>query len=166
MLTASTRLALVRQLGSEHFAETFFATTAAELTADGWRRHEQHVEGAAPLTEEERNLEGIKAAEALESGGTGARRVQTSGHLSMEVGDGVVEALKGLAEGSEANLVQLVSFFSLLSPRLWMEWLMEASAATEYRCPEGDVPPCFGLDGGAGGAGRRDCGGCAKVLVL
>lgn len=111
MLTASTRLALVRQLGSEHFAETFFATTAAELTADGWRRHEQHVEGAAPLTEEERNLEGIKAAEALESGGTGARRVQTSGHLSMEVGDGVVEALKGLAEGSEANLVQLVSFF-------------------------------------------------------
>ncbi|OJD36137.1 actin monomer binding protein [Diplodia corticola] len=105
-LTASTRLALVRQLGGEHFAETVFATTAEELSAEGWRRHEAHVAGAAPLTEEERNLVGIKEQEALESSSTAARRVQTSGHLSMEVQEGVVEALRGLPEG-EANLVQL-----------------------------------------------------------
>ncbi|KAH7061169.1 hypothetical protein B0J12DRAFT_646775 [Macrophomina phaseolina] len=106
-LTASTRLALVRQLGSEQFAETFFATTAEELSADGWKRHEAHVAGAVPLTEEEQNLVDIKEAEALESGGTGARRVQTSGHLSMEVQDGINEALKGLGAGAEENLVQL-----------------------------------------------------------
>ncbi|EOD51557.1 putative actin monomer binding protein [Neofusicoccum parvum UCRNP2] len=107
-LTASTRLALVRELGSEKFAETFFATTAEELSADGWRRHEAHVAGAVPLTEEEQNLVDIKEAEARESGGTGARRVHTSGHLSMEVQEGVVEALKSLGDGSgEGNLVQL-----------------------------------------------------------
>ncbi|KAL1643942.1 Twinfilin-1 [Diplodia intermedia] len=105
-LTASTRLALVRQLGGEHFAETIFATTAEELSAEGWRRHEAHVAGAAPLTEEEQNLVGIKEQEALESSSTAARRVQTSGHLSMQVQDGVIEALKGLPEG-EANMVQL-----------------------------------------------------------
>ncbi|KAK0659500.1 Twinfilin-1 [Lasiodiplodia hormozganensis] len=106
-LTASTRLALVRQLGGEKFAETFFATTAEELSAEGWKRHEAHVAGAVPLTEEEQNLVDIKEAEALESGGTGARRVQTSGHLSMQVQDGIVEALKSLPENDGANLVQL-----------------------------------------------------------
>ena len=53
-------------------------------------------------------MQGIKEAELQESGGTGARRVQTSGHLSMSVGEGAVEALKGLKEGGEENLVQLV----------------------------------------------------------
>ncbi|OCL01878.1 actin depolymerizing protein, partial [Glonium stellatum] len=44
-LLASTRLTLTRALGRDHFADTLFATEAAELTAEGWRRHEAH--GAA-----------------------------------------------------------------------------------------------------------------------
>ncbi|KAK8159162.1 twinfilin-1 [Phyllosticta citrichinensis] len=108
MLFASTRLTLVRELGSEKFEEQVFATTADELTAEGWQRHEAHVAGEQPLTQEEQDLQGIKEAEAQESGGTGARRVQTSGHLSMRVDEGVVKALEGLKdEGKDENLVQL-----------------------------------------------------------
>ncbi|KAF2144188.1 uncharacterized protein K452DRAFT_285430 [Aplosporella prunicola CBS 121167] len=107
MLFASTRLTLARELGGDQFAETFFATTAEELSAEGWKRHLAHVSDEAPLTQEELDLRNIKEAEALESHGTGARRVQTSGHLSMQVQEGVVEALKRLGEGGEENLVQL-----------------------------------------------------------
>ncbi|KAK7548197.1 twinfilin-1 [Phyllosticta citricarpa] len=108
MLFASTRLTLVRELGGEKFEEQIFATTAEELTAEGWERHEAHVKGEQPLTQEEQDLRGIKEAEAQESGGTGGRRVQTSGHLSMQVGEGVVEALEGLKdEAKDENLVQL-----------------------------------------------------------
>jgi twinfilin-like protein len=44
MLFASTRLSLVRELGAEKFRDTLFATTKAELTADGFRRHDKHSE--------------------------------------------------------------------------------------------------------------------------
>ena len=44
MLFASTRLTLVRELGAERFRETLLATSKDELTADGFRRHDKHVE--------------------------------------------------------------------------------------------------------------------------
>jgi len=44
MLVASTRLTLLRELGTEKFRETLFATTRQELTADGFRKHDKHVE--------------------------------------------------------------------------------------------------------------------------
>ena len=44
MLVASTRLTLLRELGTEKFRETLFATTKQELTADGFRKHDEHVE--------------------------------------------------------------------------------------------------------------------------
>ena len=43
-LFASTRLTLVRELGTERFRETLFATSKDELTADGFRKHDKHVE--------------------------------------------------------------------------------------------------------------------------
>jgi twinfilin-like protein len=42
MLFASTRLTLVRELGPERFRETLFATSKEELTAEGFKRHDQH----------------------------------------------------------------------------------------------------------------------------
>lgn len=42
MLFASTRLTLVRELGTERFRETLFATKKEELTAEGFKRHDQH----------------------------------------------------------------------------------------------------------------------------
>jgi twinfilin-like protein len=101
MLFASTRIALVRELGSESFAETVFCTTAAELTPEGWKRHEAHGELDQPLTEEERNLVDLKEAEASEIGGTARRGAGygVKGGKHMDAGPGVVDALKGLEDG-------------------------------------------------------------------
>ncbi|TKA68904.1 hypothetical protein B0A49_03998 [Cryomyces minteri] len=110
MLFAATRLTLVRELGIERFRETVFATTTEELTADGWRRHERHVGEKAPLTEEERALEGVKEAEAEESRGTATRRGHVSSGVSFPVREDAVEALRALVAGSGEdgeNLVQL-----------------------------------------------------------
>lgn len=42
MLFASTRLTLARELGTERFRETLFATTKVELTAEGFTKHDAH----------------------------------------------------------------------------------------------------------------------------
>ena len=110
-LFASTRLTLTRELGSENFGETLFATEAEELTEAGWRRHEAHGEAANPLTQEERDLEDIREAEALESRGTAGKGLVGGGgggRIAMQAEEGVREAIAGLNGGGEGNLVQLV----------------------------------------------------------
>lgn len=42
-LVASTRNTLLRELGTDRFAETIFATTMVELTAEGFKKHDSHV---------------------------------------------------------------------------------------------------------------------------
>jgi twinfilin-like protein len=124
MLFASTRLTLARELGTENFTESVFVTTAQELTEEGWKKHEDHIKLDNPLTEEERNLEDIKEAEVLEVGGTGRRGAGyggPSGGLKMRAGEGVVEALSGLEDGS---LVMLVSFFR---ESAWRNWWSRAN---------------------------------------
>lgn len=119
MLFASTQRTLVKDLGPEHFAESFFTTEAAELSADGWRRHEDHTEAEQPLTQEERDQEGIKAAEVLEQGGMGRRGAgygsgTGSSGVSTNVGDGVEAALEKLKDESAGGvLVQLVRITSV-----------------------------------------------------
>ena len=44
MLFASTRLSVVRELGTERFRETLFATRTHELTAEGLQKHDKHGE--------------------------------------------------------------------------------------------------------------------------
>jgi twinfilin-like protein len=114
MLFASTRLTLTRELGGENFTETLFCTLPEELSAEGWKKHEAHEKLENPLTEEERNLVGIKEAELTEMGGTGRRGAGYGGSsgLKMVGGEGVVEALSSLGDG---GLVMLVSFAALLS---------------------------------------------------
>lgn len=108
MLFASTRLTLVRELGIERFRHTIFATEKSELTAEGWAKHEAHEKQAAPLTEEESGLQGVKEAEARESQGTGARRGHVSSRVDVKTGEGVLEALGSLKEeGCKGTLVQL-----------------------------------------------------------
>ncbi|KZF21511.1 actin depolymerizing protein [Xylona heveae TC161] len=106
MLFASTRLTLVRELGTERFRETLFATTKEELTAEGWKRHDQHGETKAPLTEEEQSLQIVKEAEAEISGGTTARSNHVKSLVHFPVSDEAMNALKNLKSAS-FNLVQL-----------------------------------------------------------
>ncbi|WPH02957.1 Hypothetical protein R9X50_00582900 [Acrodontium crateriforme] len=108
MLSASTRLTLVRELGIERFRETIFATEMDELTAQGWAKHEAHTALSAPLTEEETALKGVKDAEGTESQGTTGRRGHVSGRVDVKTAEGVVEALGLLREeGCKGTLVQL-----------------------------------------------------------
>lgn len=102
------------QPGTEHFASTLFATTAAELTAEGWAKHEAHGSLSAPLTDEERSLADIKEAEAQESRGTGTRKALNPRGISLPMDADAEEALQKLSKG-ELSLVQLVcSFCSVL----------------------------------------------------
>ncbi|ORY10458.1 twinfilin-1 [Clohesyomyces aquaticus] len=110
MLFASTRLTLVRELGSERFGESVFVTEADELTAAGWERHEAHSEAEKPLTKEEKELEGIREQEALEGGGMQGKGLASikGGQLETRAGEGIAEALASLAtDNGEGNLVQL-----------------------------------------------------------
>ncbi|KFY17748.1 hypothetical protein V492_00416 [Pseudogymnoascus sp. VKM F-4246] len=108
MLFASTRLTLVRELGIERFRETIFATTKAELTADGFRKHDKHVELAAPLTEEEQTLGAVKRAESEEGRGSSVKRSHISDHFAMPIADDAMSALKKLGESESGdNLIQL-----------------------------------------------------------
>jgi twinfilin-like protein len=111
MLFASTRLTLVRELGIERFRETLFATEAAELTAEGWAKHQKHSTQAAPLTQEEEGQAGLREAEAQESGGTTARKGHVGSKLdAITTEDGLEEKLGELMqEGNGGLLVQLVS---------------------------------------------------------
>ncbi|ROW04636.1 hypothetical protein VPNG_07402 [Cytospora leucostoma] len=110
MLFASTRLTLVRELGREHFRETIFATARDEVTPEGFERHDRHERLEAPLTEEERSLEGVKRAEAEEgSRGTAAmREIHPGQQLAVPVHDDALGALRELAvEGGEKRVVVL-----------------------------------------------------------
>lgn len=109
MLFASTRLTLTRELGIERFRETIFATEKAELSAEGFKKHDAHNDLAAPLTEEERTLEAVKKAETSEGRGTANKGLVTHDSLKMSTTPEASEALKNF-DGQSYNLVQLVRF--------------------------------------------------------
>ncbi|KAI0201374.1 actin depolymerizing protein [Astrocystis sublimbata] len=106
MLFASTRLTLVRELGTEHFRETIFASNAEELTPQGFQKHDRHNALDAPLTEEERTLGDVKRAEA-ETGGTGTRQIHMSSTMNMPVKQDALDALTELGSGGGRGLVML-----------------------------------------------------------
>ncbi|KAI5855097.1 actin depolymerizing protein [Durotheca rogersii] len=107
MLFAATRLALVRELGSEHFRETLFATAPDELTPDGFARHDRHAALAAPLTDEERDLAAVKRAEAEAGAGTAVREIHLSKTMNMPVATDALVALSELGRGDGSGLVML-----------------------------------------------------------
>ena len=118
MLFASTRLTLVRELGSEHFRETIFATTAEELTESGLKKHDAHTQLAAPLTEEEHTLGEVKRAEQEAGSGTGTREIHLSKSLAMPMAEDAITALKELNQDGGRVVTMLVSFlcFAPLHP--------------------------------------------------
>lgn len=83
-------------------------TEKRELEREGWERHEQSKGVAAPLTEEEEVLKGVKDAEATARAGTGAKRAQFGTGASLAIGEEARRTLKVLGGGSGDNLVQLV----------------------------------------------------------
>ncbi|KAK0726763.1 hypothetical protein B0T26DRAFT_747170 [Lasiosphaeria miniovina] len=107
MLFASSRLTLVRELGSEHFSETIFATLASELSPAGFEKHDAHTALDAPLTEEEKTLGDVRRAEQEAGSGTGTREIHLSSHMAIPINDEGLAALKELASEGPRALVTL-----------------------------------------------------------
>ncbi|KJR88131.1 PTK9 protein tyrosine kinase 9 [Sporothrix schenckii 1099-18] len=107
MLFASTRLALVRELGSEHFRKQLFVTAAEELTGAGFKKHDAHEALDAPLTEEERELGAVKRAEQEAGRGTATREIHLSSHFKMPLTDGALAALKDLDGGRTLVILKI-----------------------------------------------------------
>lgn len=111
MLFASTRLTLVRELGSEHFRETIFVTVPEELSEKGFQKHDAHTKLDAPLTEEEQALGEVKRAEQEAGSGTGVKAIHLSKSFSMPIGEDAVAAMKEVGQDGGRAVVMLVSYF-------------------------------------------------------
>ncbi|TGZ85499.1 actin depolymerizing protein [Ascodesmis nigricans] len=108
MLFASTRTTLTRELGSEKFGESIFATEKSELTAEGFRKHDAHMAKPAPLTEEEESLQTVRLAELEASQGTAGRKNHVSSGVAFPLSQEAIDALKGLTlSNGFISLVQL-----------------------------------------------------------
>ncbi|CAP68214.1 uncharacterized protein PODANS_7_4640 [Podospora anserina S mat+] len=107
MLFASTERTLVRELGTEHFRETFFATSPDELTPAGFDKHDAHSAVEAPLTEEERSLGAVRKAEQEAGQGTGTREIHLSQNLATPIAENALDALRELGSGNGPSLVML-----------------------------------------------------------
>ncbi|KAG2421837.1 hypothetical protein HFD88_005813 [Aspergillus terreus] len=127
-LFASTRSTLVRELGTEKFATTIFATEEDEVVGEeAWREREAEKNGAASraqreelMGEKERELEAVRRAEEEARSGTPGRDIGIGGsfrrgggfgpstgsgmHVQMPVAE---EAKAALSEMQEGSLVQL-----------------------------------------------------------
>ncbi|KAL2693634.1 hypothetical protein Neosp_000194 [[Neocosmospora] mangrovei] len=107
MLFASTRLTLVRELGSEHFRETIFVTVPEELSENGFKKHDAHTKLDAPLTEEEQALGEVKRAEQEAGSGTGVKAIHLSKSFSMPIGEDAVAAMKEVGQDNGRSVVML-----------------------------------------------------------
>lgn len=111
-LYASTRLTLVRALGTQHFADTALVSSAKEVLAALEHRQDAAASESAArqqlMTEEERSLAAVRAVEARESAGLAGRKAHVSSGVGFPVDRDAVDALAELGRGGGENLVQLV----------------------------------------------------------
>ncbi|KAL2864460.1 twinfilin [Aspergillus lucknowensis] len=122
-LFASTRATLVRELGSENFGETIFATEVEEVVSEeAWRERDAEKNGSATpagyrredlMGEKERELEAVRRAEEDARSGTPKRDIGIGGTFSrgpsrmrieMQVNEDAKTALQRLQQG---GLVQV-----------------------------------------------------------
>lgn len=134
-LFASTRATLVRELGSEKFATTIFATEEEEVVGEAaWRERDLEGNGNTQsgvqredlMDEKERELEAARRAEDEARHGTSGRDVGIGGSLggvsgtatggglnvNIPVDEDARAALRSLRDG---DLVQLVSWSALVA---------------------------------------------------
>ncbi|ORZ18936.1 hypothetical protein BCR42DRAFT_411884 [Absidia repens] len=64
MIYASTKATLTKELGDSRFSDFIYGTQKSEFSLDGYKKHMQHKNADAPLTQREKELAEIKVAEA------------------------------------------------------------------------------------------------------
>jgi twinfilin-like protein len=115
MLYASSRLSLVKNLGSSLFTDSIFATSKTDLTPDAYAAHLRHVAAPDPLSSREQELVDLRAAEnaAASYEGSQARRTHVGTSPGFRWTQDAEDAVVDLARRQEDFLLILVSFFSL-----------------------------------------------------
>lgn len=137
-LFASTRATLVRELGSEKFDGTIFATEEDEVVGEGaWRERDAEKSGSAAggererlMDDKERELELVRRAEeearsstlgrdigiggSVATGGGVGNSSGSSMRIQMPVDEEAKGALTGLQQGGLVQLVRLFFFFFLV----------------------------------------------------
>ncbi|KAI8804737.1 hypothetical protein BJ742DRAFT_823076 [Cladochytrium replicatum] len=63
MLYSSSKGTLLKDLGDSKFVDSIYGSTQEELSFEGYKKHLVHKQSSAPLTEREKELAAVKAAE-------------------------------------------------------------------------------------------------------
>ncbi|OCF41449.1 hypothetical protein I317_04750 [Kwoniella heveanensis CBS 569] len=113
MLQASSRSGLLKALGAANFKHDWFATSINDLTPAALTAHLKHLASPPPLSASEAALAEVREAEAAE-----AKRAALDPQVAvnrkkavvglggkMSLGDGVVDALKKVAQRSDDGWV-------------------------------------------------------------
>ncbi|SAM02438.1 hypothetical protein [Absidia glauca] len=111
MLYASTKATLTKELGDSKFSDSIYGTKKSEFSHDGYKKHLAHKNADAPLTQRERELAEIKAAEAQtvsDYQGTSTRKTYAPG-LAFPLTDPAIEALQALKQDKASRPHNFVS---------------------------------------------------------
>ncbi|WVQ98815.1 hypothetical protein IAU59_005946 [Kwoniella sp. CBS 9459] len=116
MLQASSRSGLLKALGAANFKHDWFATSINDLTPSALTAHLNHLASPPPLSASEAALAEVREAEAAE-----AKRAALDPQVAvnrkkavvglggkMNLGDGVVDALKKVAQRSDDGWVTIL----------------------------------------------------------
>lgn len=116
MLYASTRLSLIKSLGSSLFTDSVFATSKADLTPSAYVAHLRHAAAPTPFSSREQELADLRAAENAAASYEGSRARET--HVGTSPGfpwtQEAEDAVVNLARSQEDLLLILVGFHSVI----------------------------------------------------
>ncbi|CAO3590240.1 unnamed protein product [Absidia cylindrospora] len=113
MLYASTKATLTKELGDSKFTDFIYGTQKSEFSQDGYKKHMAHKNADAPLTQRERELAEIKAAEVqavTDYQGTSTRKTYAPG-VAFPFASTAIESLQAL---KQAKADRSHNFVSLL----------------------------------------------------
>ncbi|CAG8520857.1 11490_t:CDS:2, partial [Racocetra fulgida] len=65
-LYASTRATLTKELGDYRFVDSMHGTAITDFSLEEYERHKRHKNAEAPLTQREKELAEVRAAESLD----------------------------------------------------------------------------------------------------
>ena len=117
MLYASTRLSLLKSLGSSLFTDSLFATSKADLTSEAFDAHLQHVSAPNLLSAREQEMADVREAEneAASYAGSNARVTHIGTGHGLSWSPEAEHAVTELGEGTGSSIVIIVSYSNLLA---------------------------------------------------
>ncbi|CAO3608816.1 unnamed protein product [Cunninghamella echinulata] len=113
MIYASTRASLTKELGDSKFADSIYGTQKSEFSWDGYKKHLAHKKAEAPLTQREKEMQEIKAAEAqaiTDYQGTTTRKTYAPG-VAFPLTTSTIEALRVLNQPKTDRSHNFVSLY-------------------------------------------------------